>query len=445
MTKASKKSKWRLGLTLLTVALALAGCSGGNNGEGGGAPNANDEGSGGSAVKPVNLKIMWWGPDARHQATLKALDLYSKQTTNVTFTPEYLAWDAFWTKLATLAASKSMTDVLQMDGAYIQDYAKRGLLEDLSDIDLSGIVDSKLIEKLKIDGKLYGIPLSHNGTGLAYNKADLEAAGITLPAKDWTWDDYFAFAKEARAKLPEGKYGIADNSAGWDWFQFYQTSQGKDPIMVDGVKFNLDKDLWFQFQQTYEQFRKDKIVPPAQVQSAFKENDPKADPMASGTVMTRTATVGSVSVLEGMLPGKVGVVNNPTGPSGGGWAQATIFLSVSSSSKNKEEAKQFVRWFISDKEAGQALGMTRGIPINEEIYKELEPTMTKMDTIGKDLLNTALDKALPFYPAPPGWEDFVKTYQTEMESVMFGKQSLEKAYENIVEKGQETEEKLSKK
>jgi multiple sugar transport system substrate-binding protein len=445
--------RWVSGLTVISLAsvMALAGCS-----SGGGSGTAKSDKADPAKpaatdtekktdTKPVNLKIMWWGPDARHQATLKALELYSQQNPNVKFTPEYLAWDGFWTKLTTLAASKSMTDVLQMDGAYIQDYAKRGLLEDLSSVDLKGIVDPKIIENSKINGKLYGIPLSHNGTGFAYNKVDLEAAGIKLPAKDWSWDDFFAFAKEARAKLPKEKYGISDSSDIWDWYQFYQTSYGKGPMMVDGTKFYLDKDLWFKFQQTYEQFRKDNVVPPAQVQAAFKENDPKGDPMASGTVMIRGATVGSVSVLESLMPGKVAIVNNPIGPSGGGWAQSTIYLSISTTSKYKDEAKNFVKWFITDKEAGKVLGTTRGIPINEQIYKEIEPTLKKADTIGKDLLDVALGKALPFYPAPPGWEDFIKTYTSEMDNVMFKKETLEQAYDKISAKGKETEAKLSKK
>ncbi|TBL70414.1 ABC transporter substrate-binding protein [Paenibacillus thalictri] len=431
------------GMTIFSMAavLALTACGGG--GGSGDKPPAADGDKKSSG--PVNMKIMWWGTDARHQATLKALDLYTQQNPNVKFTSEYLAWDAFWTKLTTLAASKSMTDVLQMDGAYIQDYAKRGLLEDLSDVDLKGIVDPKILDNLRYNGKLYGIPLAHNGSGIVFNKAELEAAGVKIPAKDWTWDEFFAFAKEARSKLPKEKYGITDGTSSWEWYQFYQTSNGKGPMMVDGTKFSLDKDLWFKFQQTYDQFRKNNTVPPAQVQSGFKENDPKSDPLGSGTVMTRTATVGSVSVLEGLLPGKVAVVNNPTGPSGGGWAQATIFLSVSSSTKYKAEAKKFVKWFITDKEAGKTLGTTRGIPINEQIYKDLLPDLKRVDTIGKDLLDVALGKALPFYPAPPGWEDFVKTYQTEMEAVMFNKQTIEQAYDKIAAKGKETEMKLGKK
>lgn len=423
-----KLIKWPLVLVVFS-ALILTACSGNKT------ENTASDGK-------KELSIMWWGPNERHEATLEALDLYSEQNPDVTFKPEYIDWEGFWQKLPTLAASNTMTDILQMDGAYIDEYVSNGTLADLTDIDLEGVVDPKIVENLKIDGKLYGVPLSHNGSGMAFNKVELESLGITLPQKDWTWDDYFNFAKEARAKLPEGKYPIMDGAGGWDWYQFYQTSMGKGPVL-EGTTFNIDKDLWFEFQNIYAQFREEQIVPPADVQASFLENDPQADPMASGTVMTRTATVGSVSVLETLMPGEVDVVNTPTGPAGGGWAQSTIFLSVSESSPHKEEAKEFIKWFISDLEAGKTLGLTRGIPINDAVFAELEPSLDAKDLMSRALLEAAIDKALPFYPAPAGWSEWVQTYETEMEAVLFGQKSIEDAFEVINELGESTAARLS--
>lgn len=410
----------------MALMIALTACSGGGNGGG-------DQGGGSGTT----LSIMWWGPDERHEATKKALDIYSQQNPGVKFKPEYMAWEAYWQKLPTLAASKTITDVLQMDAAYIQEYVSRGQLEDLSDIDLTGIVDPKVIDNLKIGGKLYGIPLSQNAQGMAYNKAELEQYGIPLPHKDWTYDEYFQWARDAKAKLPEGKYPIGDTTT-WDFYNYYQTSMGKPPIMADGGKtFTLDKELFMKFYGIYEEFRKEGIVPPAEKAAAFLENDPQADPMASGTVMTRGATTGSVSALEQLMPGKVGVVNMPTGPAGGGWAQSTIFLSVSANSKNKEEAKKFVKWFITDKEAGKALGLTRGIPINPEIYAELEPTLEAKDKLGKEIYDQSVDKALPFYSPAAGFSEWVDTYKKEMDAVTFGQQSIEDAFEKIDKLGKE--------
>lgn len=439
------------GLGILSIALmtaALSACGGNNNDKANessapassSTPKASEPAASSlnADAKPVELGIMWWGPDARHQATLKALDIYSQQHPGATFKPEYLAWDAFWQKLPTLAASKSMTDVLQMDAAYIQEYVSKGLLEDLSDIDLSGLVDPAVVENLKIDGKLYGIPLSQNAQGVAFNRADLEAAGVDLPQKDWTWEQYFEWGKSAKAKLPEGKYAINDTANLWDWYQWYQTGNGGKPLMTDGGKtFNFDKDLFIKYQTALADLRKAKAVPPADQQTAFLENDPAGDPMASGVVMTRGATTGSVAALEQLMPGKVDVVNLPVGSAGGGWAQSTIFLSVSTQSKNKDQAKAFVKWFITDPQAGEALGLTRGIPINPDIYKALEPSLEQKDKLGKKIYDISVDKALPFYPIAAGYTEWVDTYKATMEGVMFGKTSIEDAYDKLNKLGQE--------
>lgn len=428
-------------IILLAIVLVLAACSGGDSGgtggtSGGGTSQSGGSGSGGAGE--ITLGITWWGPDARHEATMKAIEIYTQQNPNVKFKPEYMAWDAFWQKLPTLAASRSVPDVLQMDAAYINEYVANGTLEDLTDIDLSGIVDPNVIENLKIDGKLYGIPLSQNAQGIAFNKAELEAAGAPLPKVNWTWDDYFNWGREVKALLPDGKYGISDTSNLWDWYNWFQTGNGEKPLMSDnGKTFTLNRELFIKYHSTLKQLRDEGIVPPPDQQLAFLENDPTADPMASGVVMTRGATTGSVAALEEMMPGKVDVVNVPIGSAGGGWAQSTIFLSVSSNSAHKEEAKKFVKWFITDKEAGRALGLTRGVPINPEIYAELEPTLEQKDKLGKKIYDVSVEKALPFYSIAAGYTEWVDTYKATMEAVMFDQLSIEEAYERLNALGNE--------
>src|SRR5690606_11365322 len=135
-TKSMNKKGFRaLGLMMLAFVLVLTACAGNNkNAEPSKAAESSmPSGETTPSNDPVELSIMWWGTDARHEATLAALDIYSKQQTNITFKPEYVAWDAFWAKLPTLAASKSITDVLQMDAAYINEYVDKGTLADLSD------------------------------------------------------------------------------------------------------------------------------------------------------------------------------------------------------------------------------------------------------------------------------------------------------------------------
>jgi multiple sugar transport system substrate-binding protein len=378
------------------------------------------------------LSIMWWGADERHIATEKVLELYTKNT-GIAFTHEYMAWDGYWTKLPALVASNSVTDVLQMDGAYISDYVSRGVLADLSGMTLSDVVPQKVLDNIQINGKIYGVPLSHNAQGLAYNKKILADYGITAPQPGWTFDQFWAFARECRNKLPADKWGIAYQGGAWDGYQYYQTSFGKGPVFPPGGKdYTIDKTLWMEFYTRQDEMRKANIVPPAEIQLGFREYDPQADAMASGKVMTRGATVGSVSALEALMPGEVGVVSMPTGPAGGGWAQSTIFLSSAANSPNPAEAQAFMKWFISDLEAGEILGMTRGIPISEEVYKVLEPALSAGNKLNKSLLDVCLPFALPFYVMAPGWQDFTAGYEAEVQNLMSGNQTVERTYENII-------------
>lgn len=137
------------------------------------------------------------------------------------------------------------------------------------------------------------------------------------------------------------------------------------------------------------------------------------------------------------MPGQIDVVNLPSGVAGGGWAQSTIFLSISANSSNKEQAKEFLKWFITDKDAGAALGLTRGMPISQEIFAELEPNLEPKDLLGKKLYDVSVEKALPFYPIAQGFTEWVDTYKATMEGVMFNQTSVEDAYDKLNKLGQE--------
>ena len=89
---------------------------------------------------------------------------------------------------------------------------------------------------------LYAIPLGNNATGMIYNKNAVDKLGITPPKNGWTWDEYFQFGKDAKAKLEKDKYVLMDATSDYTMYSSYQLSQGKGyPITEDG-KFNFDKE-----------------------------------------------------------------------------------------------------------------------------------------------------------------------------------------------------------
>lgn len=48
--------------------------------------------------------MMWWGSQARHDATLKVIDLFEKKNPNIKINGEYMGSDGYFDKLNTQVA-----------------------------------------------------------------------------------------------------------------------------------------------------------------------------------------------------------------------------------------------------------------------------------------------------------------------------------------------------
>ncbi|MGL5700266.1 MAG: ABC transporter substrate-binding protein, partial [Kluyvera sp.] len=45
------------------------------------------------ATEDVELRMSWWGGNSRHQATLKALELFKQKYPNIKVKAEYTGWE----------------------------------------------------------------------------------------------------------------------------------------------------------------------------------------------------------------------------------------------------------------------------------------------------------------------------------------------------------------
>ncbi|ULL16314.1 extracellular solute-binding protein [Paenibacillus sp. H1-7] len=425
----------------LLLAISTAGCSSlGVKEEA--QPSANSAGTGaGAAVggKPVKLRIMWWGSQARHDATLKILDLYTKKNPNVTFETQYQGFDGYLDKLTTQAAAKNAPDIIQMDAAWLADWNGRGQLADLS----SGInikdIDPTLVDTGKYQGKLTAVPLGNNAWGMIYDKAALEKLGVAAPKDGYTWDDFFKLVEEIKPKLGKGQYVIKDGTTDTTQYAAFQLSKGKGwPVTVDG-KFNYDKETWLEWTKKFAQLRKAGVVPPPDVQLADKDLDPTADMLINGNLLFKGLHAAQVSAYDALKPGAIGVAAMPKAAQGGGWLKATFYFSISQDSAYKEESKKFIDWFINDAEAGEIGGTTRGVPITNKIVSLLQPKFNLGDKLTVEMINKTAVNSQVFNPGAPGWTDFAKDEKDIRERLMFEKITPEQAYDELVKAGKKYE------
>ena len=221
-----KKKSW-LVILLVAIMLLAAACGGGNNGNtnasngstgNAGSNAATGSGSGstgnnsGGAQEQIELRMTWWGGQARHDRTLQVIELYESRNPHVKILPEYSGFDGYFDKLSTQFAAGNAPDIIQY-GGNLNDYVARGVVLPLDDyvgsvIDLSKHSQS-MIDAATFDGKFYGVTLGTNAFGVLINKTLFEEAGVPLPSRDWTWEDFAEISLQLSQKL-NGIYGTSD-------------------------------------------------------------------------------------------------------------------------------------------------------------------------------------------------------------------------------------------
>ncbi|OHD71779.1 MAG: hypothetical protein A2177_09810 [Spirochaetes bacterium RBG_13_68_11] len=143
----------------------------------------------------TTIRVAWWGSEARHERTIRALQLFAREHPAVDIEYEYAAWNDYWTRLTTQAAGNDLPDVMQQDYQYMTEWVGRGLIVPLDGeaaagvLDLSDTAESSLAGG-RVDGKLYGVSLGVNSLCMMLDADAFEKAGLPLPADGWTWADF---------------------------------------------------------------------------------------------------------------------------------------------------------------------------------------------------------------------------------------------------------------
>ncbi|MFB9276947.1 ABC transporter substrate-binding protein [Cohnella cellulosilytica] len=422
--------KWKRYLTVLAATVmigALTACASGEK-------NSESEpgSAGGASDQSVKLRIMWWGAQERHEATLAALDLYTQQNPHVTFEPEYSGMDGYLDKLSTQAAAGNAPDVIQLDPGWTPDWAARGQLAVLTpEVDLSQI-DPKLLAGGQSGGEQYGVPLGSVAYGMIYDKAAMDKLGIDNPQNGWTWDDFFSLAKSSKDKLPEGQYFSKDYAGDYFAYSAFQYSKGKGAVTTEEGKFNIDEAAFLEWTKAFEELRNEGIVPPADVNTSDKEFDPQMDLMVAGKVLMRLSFSNNYGSWDSLKPGAYALVTMPRSEEAGGWLKPSMYLTVSANSKKTEEAKKFINWFVNDPEAAQLLKTSRGLPVNKTNADALQASMSEVDKVGLELLRATEVDGQTWTAGAGGWTNYIdKDWPYVRDQLSFGRITPEQAYEEL--------------
>jgi multiple sugar transport system substrate-binding protein len=400
----------------------------------------------------VHLRLYWWGGQARADRTNAVSDLYAKANPGFTYDKEFNAFNDYWPKLGTQVAGGNAPDVFQMDYRYIVEYAKRGAVQALDDFVGKSLklddFDQDQIAGGKVDGKLYAISLGANSVALMVNKNAFDAAGVELPTRDWSYDDYKAHADAFNAKS-NGMRLLADGSQGGDPpLENWLRARGKALYTADGkIAFDAgDLTEWFKL---WDDLRKANVCvgPDDQALDATAAIDTTM--ITLGKAATSFANSNQLIGFQAVNKNELTMVNFPRpgkGVGGGHYRKPSQFWSVNPKGGNIEEAVKYVSFFVNDLDAGMILGVERGIPCSKAVRDKLAPTLKPADQLSLNFVSNLGDLLGALPPSPPAAAGEVATQlNTTAQSIAFGQATPEQAAADFVKQAQDILDRAAKK
>ncbi|MDP4098305.1 sugar ABC transporter substrate-binding protein [Paenibacillus sp. P96] len=415
------KKKSLLAVIVLMLMLTAA-CSGG--GGGGGASNGGQNSGDGQ----VTLRIAWWGSDKRSEYTQQVIDLYKQKNPNVKIDVEYALFDDYWKKLAPQAAANQLPDIIQMDVSYITQYAKNGQLEDLGpylnqSIQLGDVAENVLKTGV-IEGKQYGVPTGVNVLGLHYDPALLKETGLEIP-ENWTWEQYKELTKQAGAKGVHFDSGMQADI----FFNYFLRTKGLSLYNAEGNALGYDDDqLFVEFFGGLADSIKSGGTPSPEITNQIKgilEENQIVKGKAIGEWQWSNQFVALQQVAD--KPMELAPMFGPDMEKGI-YMQPSMYWSIASSSKVKEEAAKFIDFFLNDVEANKLIKGERGVPISGAIKEAIAPELSEPTQQVFDYVAAMEPKASPMSPPPPvGSPEVIATLTDYVEQINFGQMTPEDA------------------
>lgn len=326
-----------------------------------------------AALAESTVTFSWWGGDARHEATIAAVDAFNAANADITVVPEYAAWSGWEDKMGQRFASNSAPDVNQINWNWITAFSADGSkfvdLNTLSElIDLSQFETG--LEACTVADKLQGIPVSMTGRIFYWNKTTFEKAGLNTPT---TYAELLASGPIFAEKLGDDYFPLVLGTYDRTILMIYYLESvfGKDWV-VDG-KLNYTKEEivnGFEFIDGLE----DAHVIPTMMKltgdgaDSLDKNNNWMDGHYGGIFeWDSSASKFQKALMEGQEL-IVGDYFKDFGEFQGGFAKVSMAFAISETAADKEAAAKLINYLLNEEEGIKLLASQRGIPLSKKAY-----------------------------------------------------------------------------
>jgi oligogalacturonide transport system substrate-binding protein len=326
----------------------------------------------GTAARAEDLRMSWWGGDARHVATQAALEACGAKYGH-TISPEFTGFDGYLEKLTTQMAGGTEADIIQVNWPWLPLFTKDGTgfadLRSLAPLDLTQWSDDQLAAG-SMNGVLQGLPVSTTGRVFFFNKTTFDKAGLDLPAN---WNDLIAAAATLREKLGEDyrPFNAVKETAQLIITLWIVQKTGKDLVdpATNRVAWTAEElAAGFEF---YQSLVDAGVVDSAQDEAAagnvnlFEKPEWSNGEIAGSYEWDSTYGKYADPLAEGQVLVPVPMLVADGASTDGVYRKPSMVFSISKNSEHQEAAAQILNCLMNEPEGIAALGDTRGIPASK--------------------------------------------------------------------------------
>jgi multiple sugar transport system substrate-binding protein len=382
---------------------------------------------------PAELRFGWWGNDDRAKITNDVIAKFmaAYPEIKVTGEPNGGTPDHF-AIIDTQIQSNNAPDLIQFGGNYtdykqylqpLNNYLGKQLM-----IDTAEKFDQTALVPATVDGNLYCVSLGTNALVLAFNKTMIEKAGVALPKDNMTWDEFKAYAKELKAKLPAGVFPLVDNGTNQSNYMSYFYTQQNTKLWTndEGGKSYATVDSAKKWLQLWADLRTEGLIPDADTTATYAETGADSSALVAGKAAIGLVWSNQVAAYQAAMTDTLGATTLPKGGEKSYQIQMSQYIGVNKNSKNLEAAALFVNFFVTSPEAGSLLGTNRGVPCSPVVRKAISANATPLDAAVYHIYDVVADRTVPQGPNLPNDQEFVTELQLLGQNVAYGKVTVDK-------------------
>lgn len=275
----------------------------------------------------------------------------------------YEDYQAGYTQLNNDITTGNMPDILIADGLPVENYVAKGLLEDIgklieNDEELSQTeFVTNVFDAYSVEGKLYYVVPSFSVATMIGKKT------VVGDRTSWTIEDM----KQLQASLPEGTHMIGELTRD-GFFSTMMQFCGSDFIDVDTGKCDFDTPNFIAMMEFAKEL-------PEELGEDYYGEDYWTNyesQYRDGRTILSNLYIGNIKdcnyTINGYFGGDVAYIGFPTESGMGSYVSGNECYAISSKSRNKEGAWEFLRFYLTEEYQKE---LSWGMPVQKKYFDEM--------------------------------------------------------------------------